>query len=356
MSLRVSWNLVSSTRQKSLTLQGTNYLPVSLNSDVLKLLKQGKNLLAFSGGSDSSALFHLLLEHGVDFDVIHVNYNTREQSHDEQQHVEKLSKQNHKKYFVKSVTLPSSNFEHRARSLRYTFFDEIIQKESYTNLITAHQLNDRLEWFLMQLSKGAGLPELLGMQSVTKKDNYHIVRPILHVNSEEIMNYLQTNTIKYFMDQSNTDTYFKRNHFREHYSNALIHDYSHAIAQSFQFLEEDLKLIYQSHTILQIHQLYYFKITSHRRSVLLDIDKILKQCGYLLGQHEKNLLKTKDTLVVGRRFIVSITETFCFVAPYMTPVMSRDFKEQCRLLKIEPKLRGYLFNDTKSFETLKLLL
>ena len=46
-------------------------------------IKNSKNLLAFSGGVDSSALFFLLLNHKIDFDIAIVNYNTREQSKDE---------------------------------------------------------------------------------------------------------------------------------------------------------------------------------------------------------------------------------------------------------------------------------
>ena len=46
-------------------------------------IKNNKNLLAFSGGVDSSALFFLLQNHKIDFDIAIVNYNTREQSKDE---------------------------------------------------------------------------------------------------------------------------------------------------------------------------------------------------------------------------------------------------------------------------------
>jgi tRNA(Ile)-lysidine synthase len=329
---------------------------VSLNSKTVAHLKEGKNLLAFSGGSDSTALFHLLLEYGIDFDIIHVNYNTRPQSRDEQEYATQLSITHHKKCFLKSISLPLSNFEHEARQARYTFFDEIIHKHHYTNLITAHQLNDRLEWFLMQLSKGAGLIEMLGMHSVTPRDGYQIIRPILHVNSDAIISYLHTNGLTYFIDESNANTDFKRNYFREHYANPLMHNLAKAIAESFTFLQEDLQHLYQPHTILHVNQLYYFKICSHRRSVLIDIDKILKMCGYLLHQHEKNLLKHQNTLIAGRQFVINIREDFCFVAPYIKPVMDKEFKEQSRLLKIEPKLRGYLFSDTQSYERVKSLL
>ena len=331
-------------------------MPVSLHSESLKILKEGKNLLAFSGGTDSSALFHILIEHNISFDVIHVNYNTRKQSQDEEQYAYALSTQYHKKCFTKSVTLESSNFEHNARKVRYDFFHEIMQEHSYTNLITAHQLNDRLEWFLMQLCKGAGLNELLGMQVITKQEHFNIVRPILHVNSDEILDYLNTNSITYFIDESNSDSHFKRNYFREQYATPLMKEHSKAIAKSFEFLQEDLSLFYKPTKVKHVNKLYYFALASERRSTLITIDKTLKNCGYLMSQNEKNILKNKNTLIVGRRYVVTLASQYCFIAPYITVVMDKTFKETCRTLNIEPKLRSYLYDDKESFERVKLLL
>ena len=50
----------------------------------LSYLKGKKNLLAFSAGVDSSALFFLLLEHDIKFDIALVNYGTRETSDKEE--------------------------------------------------------------------------------------------------------------------------------------------------------------------------------------------------------------------------------------------------------------------------------
>ena len=40
-------------------------------------IKNSKNLLAFSGGVDSTALFFLLLKENISFDIAIVNYNVR---------------------------------------------------------------------------------------------------------------------------------------------------------------------------------------------------------------------------------------------------------------------------------------
>ena len=113
------------------------------------VIKNQKNLLAFSAGVDSTSLFFLLLKQNIPFDIAIVNYNLREQSKDEISYAKELALKYNKKIFLKDIKLEnSSNFEKTARDIRYKFFEEIISKNSYENLITAHQLNDKLEWFI----------------------------------------------------------------------------------------------------------------------------------------------------------------------------------------------------------------
>ncbi|MCG4100795.1 ATP-binding protein, partial [Campylobacter jejuni] len=53
---------------------------MQIKDEILALLKKGKNLLAFSYGSDSSALFYLLMQEKIDFDLVMINYKTRKNS------------------------------------------------------------------------------------------------------------------------------------------------------------------------------------------------------------------------------------------------------------------------------------
>ena len=155
------------------------------------VIKNQKNLLAFSAGIDSSALFFLLLEKDIPFDIAIVNYNLRAQSKDEVSYAKELAIKYSKNIYLKDVTLDAnSNFEKNARDIRYAFFEEIINEYSYENLITAHQLNDKLEWFMMQITKGAGLVELIGFNVFEHKENYSIYKPLLQVTKEELQNYL----------------------------------------------------------------------------------------------------------------------------------------------------------------------
>jgi tRNA(Ile)-lysidine synthase len=132
---------------------------------MIDLITTKKNLLAFSGGVDSSALFFMLYSQNIEFDIAIIDYNQRESSKEEVLYAKELALEYNKKCFIK--TYDDSRFSEKlARNFRYDFFESIIKEHAYQSLITAHQLNDQLEWFLMQLSKGAGLIELVGLQQM----------------------------------------------------------------------------------------------------------------------------------------------------------------------------------------------
>lgn len=164
----------------------------------IEFLRNKKNLLAFSGGTDSSALFNALVSEQIEFDIIIVNYNTRETSFAETMFARDLAKLHKKLCFTKSVVIENhSNFEKVARDVRHSFFEETIHEYIYDNLITGHNLNDKMEWFLMQMTRGAGIRELFGMEPISEKEIdssgefYNIVRPLISTPKEEILAYLE---------------------------------------------------------------------------------------------------------------------------------------------------------------------
>ena len=328
-----------------------------LHPSTLPPLQEGKNLLAFSGGVDSSALFFLLQQNNIDFDIAIVNYQTREQSVKEVAYARSLAEVFDKTCYVLETRLSEQNFEAAARNVRYEFFASLIKDHGYNNLITAHQLDDRLEWLLMQLSKGAGLYELLGMQSIEKRDNYTLVRPLLETSKFEIKTYLDENAIRYFEDESNSDEKYKRNFFRHNFTGPLLKKYSSGIKKSFAYLNEDLSELQEKNIkVKSIEGLYYFACPASRRSALIAIDRILKEQGFLMRQGDKEALKTAEEHIVGRQYVVSFHPHYCFIAPYIDGKMSKDFKEKCRLLKVPRKLRPYLSSDEEAFDVVVALL
>jgi len=300
------------------------------------------NLLAFSAGVDSTALFFILLEKNIPFDIAIVNYHKRKESDEEVEYAKTLAKKYNKKIYIKDCYLDDSNFEAKARECRYKFFEELAKKYGYTNLYLAHQLNDRLEWLLMQFSKGAGLKELISMPKIEKKEIFTIHRPLIEYSKEEILEYLHKNNIKYFVDKSNFDTKYKRNYFRKKFSDKFIKEFKDGVKRSFAYLEEDKQLLFKEDWEKN-KDLYFF----NKQTPQIDIKKvdlILKKLGYVLSKAQRDeILKNNFSLVIGGKIAIDSNKEKIYISPYKTPNMDKRFKEKMRILKIPPRVRGYIY-------------
>lgn len=322
----------------------------------LDRLREGRVLLAFSGGVDSTALFHLLLDNNIAFDIAHVNYHTRESSDTEAQSAETLAAAHSLKCYTHSCRLGGINFEHRAREERYKFFGYLMKKHCYTYLLTAHQLNDRLEWLMMQMCRGSGLPEMLGIRSHDRRDEIEILRPLLEWDRESIEAYLSEHNIPHHIDESNADERYTRNFFRHRYSAPMMRDYRDAIRRSFRYLEEDSESLIEPMDFITVDEFAYADNPTNIRSLVYGIDTFFKNRGYLLSQHDKKALKKGGEYIIGRRFVVSIERDYTFITPYENNiVMDKGFKEECRALKIASKLRGYLYGSPEAMAIMRQL-
>lgn len=313
-----------------------------------ELLQNSKNLLAFSAGVDSSALFFLLLDANIPFDIAIVDYDLRAQSKEEVNYATVLAKEYKKECFIKEASGITKNFEAKAREIRYTFFQEIIQEHHYENLLTAHHLGDRLEWFLMQFCKGAGCAELSGMQEIEQHENFKLIRPLLDLDKSDLLNYLNENNLKYFLDESNEDEKYTRNSFRKHYAQPLLQKYKAGIKKSFEYIDQDKKILIKECEIKKINSFASF-LAHERRSDIYHIDKYLKSIGHIMTQDEKKLLQQQKSVVIGRKFIVTAFQDYICIAPYITKkTLSKAFKEKMRSLGVDPKLRPYLAEDPEA--------
>jgi len=320
-------------------------------------LKRNKNLLAFSAGGDSTALFFLLLENNISFDIAIVDYGLRMQSKEEVTYAKELAKRYKLKCFVHHAQTIESNFEANARKIRYDFFEALIQEHGYTALLTAHHLGDRFEWMLMQFCKGAGCAEITGMQSISKRSGYTLYRPLLQVDKSDLLAYLHKHNIKYFEDESNSDEKYKRNSFRKLHTMPLLAEYKEGIKRSFAYMDEDVESLIQTQELKHCNQLTYFHTSHSKRSDIYTIDKYLKSRGHIITAAERALLKEENTLVVGRKYVVAFYKAFVFIAPFVEAKnMKKRFKEQMRKLGVPPKLRGYLSLDADAVALLSSLL
>jgi tRNA(Ile)-lysidine synthase len=316
------------------------------------LLIQKRNLLAFSAGIDSSALFFLLIENGIPFDIAIVDYGLRVQSKEEVGLAKTLAQKYDLRCFSTKAPQFDSHFEAQARKFRYDFFESLIKEHGYDNLLTAHQLNDQLEWLLMRLSKGAGVSELLGLEPVSHREGYTLLRPLLSYSKEELLEYLKVHDHPYFIDESNTDETYERNAFRKAFSDPMIDRYKEGIKRSFDYLRRDKAILASSYeTVLANKQLRILRLHDPSAKVRA-ADRILKELGYLLSAAQRREIEKESSMVIGGEWVVEIQDDMLYIAPYLTEKIPKRFKETCRIQCIPKKIRPYLFKEDIPLDTL----
>ncbi len=191
-----------------------NYIKSSIG------LKPGDAIVAgISGGPDSMALLHVLksLKKELDIRIIcaHINHKQREESDEEEEYVRKYCKQNDIIFeCIKIEKWGDDNFESEARSVRYKFFEELIENYNAKFLMTAHHADDLIETILMRIVRGSTLKGYSGFSKVVKKDNYKIIRPFITLTKDQILEYDEKNKIKYFIDETNNENFHTRNRYR----------------------------------------------------------------------------------------------------------------------------------------------
>ena len=190
----------------------------------LTALSGKRFLLAHSGGLDSSVLANLLLEASVDFSVAHCNFQLRgSESDDDSFFVEKWCKKQNITFFSNIFSTNTymefnkKSTQLAARELRYKWFDCLLGIYNFEALITAHHLNDQIETFLINTTRGTGISGLLGIQ-----ENDKLYRPLLQESKNSLVIYAQKNGIKWREDLSNETNDYLRNSIRHLVLDPLI--------------------------------------------------------------------------------------------------------------------------------------
>ncbi|MFH0921301.1 MAG: tRNA lysidine(34) synthetase TilS [Fibrobacterota bacterium] len=176
-------------------------------------------LLAVSGGADSTALLlffvkKLMRPFNLRLGVAHFNHGLRGKESDrDAAFVESLARKHTLPFYCeKRVVKPlkGESPEEACRRLRYAFLESVADAHGYDRIATAHHADDQAETLLMRLLTGTGLSGLSGIRA----KNGRIIRPLLSVTRQEILEYLSKNKQPFRTDKSNADIHFLRNRIR----------------------------------------------------------------------------------------------------------------------------------------------
>ncbi len=179
-----------------------------------------KVAVAVSGGADSMALLHLTklwaADKKVEMIALTVDHNFRNESKDEAQTVAKWARNLAVPHHIltHAGSKPDANIMEEARKIRYGLLEEYCKHNNITHLLIAHHADDQIETFLMRLERGSGVDGLCAMEMLSTFNGINIMRPLLNVNKNELISYLEENSIDWIEDPTNDNTYYKRNKLR----------------------------------------------------------------------------------------------------------------------------------------------
>jgi tRNA(Ile)-lysidine synthase len=206
-------------------------------------------LAAVSGGADSIALLHVLLELGYSVHVAHFDHQTRNgQSSLDAQWVREITAALEIPFYLGTADIPGMaeqsphSFEEMARRERYSFFAETAHEKGCQAIATGHHQDDQAETILMRLVRGTSLHGLGGIPPMRNEDNIPIIRPLLQCTKIEIMDYIESRQLDYLEDESNQDTEFLRNRVRHELIPTLRADYNSHVSHHLSQLAEIAQL------------------------------------------------------------------------------------------------------------------
>jgi tRNA(Ile)-lysidine synthase len=263
-------------------------------------------LLAVSGGIDSVVLCELSRQSEFNFAIAHCNFQLREEeSERDENFVRGLESKYGVQVFVKKFDTQqyaeekSLSIQEAARELRYAWFAQLQSEHGFAYTLLAHHADDNIETLLMNFFRGTGLQGLTGIP----ESNPNILRPMLDIRRQDIIEFARENNLQWVEDSSNSSSKYTRNFFRNELIPAIQKVYPNADENLLRNIERMKKIngLYQESVeqlkrkILEVHstetRIPVKKLLAYRHTSL--IFEIIKDFGFNEKQVDE-VLKLAD--------------------------------------------------------------
>lgn len=199
---------------------------LSLAPECLPALRGSSVMLGLSGGRDSVALLHLLLEQGVAVQACHVHHGIRGAAADaDEEFCAQLCARLGLRLQRLRVDVPAEvrasreSPETAARRLRRAALVSAARRAGCTAIALAHHADDQAETALFRLARGAA--GWRGMLAVSRAENLTWLRPLLHCRRREITDWVRERGLEWREDATNGELDAARNRLRHEVLPAL---------------------------------------------------------------------------------------------------------------------------------------
>lgn len=262
---------------------------LNLNSQTL--------VVGVSYGPDSMFLLNLLKEKYPNNKIIcaHVHHNHRKESDKEAEDLKRYCHLNNIIFEMYKINEYKNNkfTEEEARKKRYEFFDNLMEKYNSKYLFTAHHGDDLIETVLMKITRGSSFKGYAGINLISNRENYEIVRPLLFLTKDDINKYCYKKNIPYAIDESNLSEDYFRNRYRKYVlprlkdENKNVHkkfiEFSNQLQEYDRFVNNYVNECYDKIVVNNV-----IDINKLKKQDSLIIDKIIEK--YLFKIYKDNIL------------------------------------------------------------------
>ena len=226
------------------------------------LLSPGSTVVVgFSGGADSVVLLHVLKSLGYVCVAAHCNFHLRGE--------ESLRDERFSRAVAEQMTVPFEqidfdtfhhaevhklSIEMAARELRYRWFEELRVRWNAEAIAVGHHRDDCVETVLLNLVRGTGIRGLVGIRAHSGR----VVRPLLSIEKEEILRYIEAHRLHYVTDSTNLEEVYVRNKLRLQVL-PLLAEINPSVSEAIQRTATNL---------LQVEKVYNDTIQRAKKNVL----------------------------------------------------------------------------------------
>tara|TARA_B110000483_G_C18183786_1_gene538071 strand:+ start:643 stop:1722 length:1080 start_codon:yes stop_codon:yes gene_type:complete len=187
--------------------------------------KKEKYVVSLSGGVDSMVVATILCYLGCNVAAIHINYNNRAETKEEQNFLEYWCKLNNIRLYVKDIkdivrgSIKRSDYESYTRTTRFDFYKEVLINENGDEILLGHHKDDIVENIVANVCRGRNLLDLAVIKDKNLVNGVVMSRPMINYYKTMVNKFATSNNVPYFKDT--TPDWSVRGKYRNTVQNCL---------------------------------------------------------------------------------------------------------------------------------------